>query len=410
MANPDYEPTPEREDPGEFRTHIRQLLQQQIGGEGPRVAEASVMEGVSKPKLSLTERDLLAWVRRTNMRQVSTFTRQMAILLSIGMPLLKALRSVATRSSNQKLKHVIYRVGIMVENGDPFWHALSQFPQFFPSLYVSTVRAGELSGQLDSVLGQLADYTQEHWMMRRRVWAALTYPILVVVVAVATCAILSSFIVPVFTRMFREFGQDMPPISQAIASVVRWIPQNWHWVLLAIAGVFAVYSLLYKTFPVRLLSDRIKLRLPIFGAIVHKMIAARFARTFCLLFSSGVPITESLSVCRGTMNNEVAALKINSIREGVENGRSLGESMRGQRVFPDMLSDMVTVGEQAGRLDEVLPKIADIYEDEVDVTMKSIGSIIEPLLILFIGALVLFVFAGFFAPYIRLLRAASSTF
>ena len=405
MAN--EEPTSPPEARQGFGKHIRQVIQEQLN-ERESVPEEFQMEELSQRRKSIAEKDFVWWLRPIKMRDLSNFTRELSIILSIGTPILQALRNIGLRTHNTHLREVVYRVGVMVENGEAFWHALSQFPHVFPQLYVSSIRAGELSGELDSVLKRLADHTERQWMARRRVLSALAYPALVVVVAIVVCGVLSTMVIPKFAEMFESFNADMPPLTNAIASVVMWLPKNWYWLLLGLLALIVVYRLAIRTFPARLLADRIKLRAPVIGNVTHKLIAARFARTFSMLFESGVPITETLAICRSTVDNEVVALKVDDIREGVENGKSLEASMKGGDVFPPMLTDMVAVGEQAGRLDEVLPQTADVYDNEADITLSTIGSIIEPLLIIVIALLVLLVFVGFFLPYINLLNSAAT--
>ncbi len=399
---------PERESEG-FGPHVREIIREQIR-QRARIDTPSQMDGVQRKDIPLSKRNLLWRFQRVDLREISGFTRELAILLRVGTPILQALRNIGERTTNTRLRECIYRTGVMVENGHPFWEALNQFSHLFSPLYVSTVRTGEYSGNLDEVLERLADYTEQMSHTSRRLLGILAYPALVVVVAIIICTVLSTIVVPVFRDMFETLEGEVPPLTKAITQAVAWLSVNWYWVIIGVIGVGVVYKLARLLFPVRLLADRLKLWLPVVGPLLRKIIAARFARSFAMLYRSGVPVVEALSISRGTVNNEVAALHIDQMRESVETGYSLEKGMRGGRIFPSMLADMVAVGEQSGDLNEVLRQVADVYEEEANISLNSLGTLVEPVLILIIGALVLTVFAGFFLPYIELLRAASSGF
>lgn len=390
--------------------HIRSVLRDEIGeqevtGRRPFTSELKEQKG------SVWSNDILWPLRHVNRREIGAFCREMSILLRAGVPILEGLRNVSRRTANTKLHHVLLRMGVMIENGHAFWEALERFPSVFPPLFVSSVRAGEVSGSIDAVLGRLAAYYEREYELRRRVGAALVYPGIIIVLAIAVCVVLSIFIMPVFVRLVEDFDADMPVLTEGIVNAVKLFPHVWGYVVAIPVILYIFYRfVLKKTLPGRLLIDRTKLAMPVIGSVSRKIMAARFARTFSILYHSGVPIIDALDIAHKAVGNEVAGLQMQDMRKSIERGESLEDSLKGQRAFPPLMVDMMIVGERSGRLGDVLPQIADIYEEDVSVTMSTIGPIIEPLLILAMGVIVAVVFAAFFLPYIRVLSAAGSSF
>ncbi len=387
--------------------HVREVIEREIRQHGGRRFEAeSSLADLDVRRTSILERDLLWRVRPVTLRQVSSFTRELSILLAAGVPLLAALRNLGGRVRHQKFRQVVYRVGLMVENGHPFWEALSQFPGVFSRLYVNTVKSGEISGRLDVVLAKVAGHLEKEGMLLRKLWSAMIYPTVVVVVAIAIILFLTTYTMPVFIDLFRDFNADMPLITQWVMTFAEWLPQYWYLAVISPLILVVLYQALNSTYPGRLLFDRAKISLPVVGGIVKKVTAARFARTFAILDDSGVPILECLQIIRQTVGNEIVALDVDKLRESIEGGQSLERAVNRTRAFPPLLLDMLVVGEQSGRLNSILPQIADVYEEEVDIVMASIGSIIEPALILTMGIFVAVVFSAFFLPYLNLLNSA----
>lgn len=265
---------------------------------------------------------------------------------------------------------------------------------------MSTVKASEVSGQLGPVLSRLAEFGEREYMLRRRVQGGLLYPALVVVIA-----IIVSMAISVFMRLFEELGVELPFLTRALIAVGTFLLQFWYVLVLIAAFLIIAPNFLRKTIGGRFLLDRLKLKLPLIGGIILTRVASRFARTFATLFSSGVPMLESLSISRETVGNEVVAMHLESIRKGVERGESLESSLQKSTVFPPLLADMIVVGEQSGTLDTVLGQIADIYDEEVNVSLSNLTTVIEPLLILGMGVLVALIFFSFFTPYINLIAA-----
>jgi type IV pilus assembly protein PilC len=390
----------------ELGGRIRELLQEGIQGRR-KMSSESVMDELGPEHIPLAERDILWRLRAVSRREVSMFTRELALLLGAGVPFIGALQSIGKRTLQVRMRQMIYGLGKSIENGTPFWRSLAQFPNFFPPLYVSTVRAGEVSGKLVDVLHKLADYTEGDYLLRRKVRNALIYPAVVCTVAIVIAVLLTTFVMPVFIQLFDDFELKLPLLTRLLIHAVRLLPHIWYLFLAVPAVVFVLYKLFIRTLPGRLLCDRVKLWLPIIGHLTGKVVAARFSRTLSILYHSGVPIIEAMSVMQDTVGNEVAALKIRHVRARIEEGHSLEEAFKNVHVFPPLLIDMLVIGEQSGRLDEVLPQIASIYEDELNIALSGIGALVEPLLILAMGIMVAIVFSAFFVPYISLLSSAA---
>ncbi|MBT3379326.1 MAG: type II secretion system F family protein [Lentisphaerae bacterium] len=398
-TNPQPDKKPED---ANLNEHIRAILRGEIREHGP-AETASVMEGISPEAEPFVKRDLLLRVRALSTKHLSVFTRELAILTRAGMPILQGLQTIGSRTRNQKLRDVIYRIGVMIENGDALWSSLAAFPRTFSPLYVSTVRSGELSGHLDKMLFRLADHYERESLLRSKVIAAATYPVIVLVFALAICILLASMVVPVFADLLRDFESELPFLTQVVMAFVRWLPGNWFMLILMPLAAFLVYRLLGRMFPFRLVRDRAKLSLPIIGKLNQRILASRFARTFAILYESGVHIIDALTIAKEAVDNEVANVDISRMQEAVEDGQSLEDALQNTSVFPPLFVDMVVVGEQTGALPDVLPQVAALYEEEVNIAMDNLGAIIEPALILVTGGFVATVFYAFFIPYLRLL-------
>jgi len=401
---------PERRQPAvhgsELTEHIRALLRADIQNHERGVPD-SLMQGMSPAERPLMRRDLLLPLRGVRLRQLSMFTRELSILIRAGMPVLRALHSIGSRTNDQKLQSILYRIGTMIENGQTFWGAMAAFPRTFNPLYVATVRSGELSGRLAESLLHLADHTEREFLLRRKAASAAVYPAIVLLLAVTICVVLATFIAPVFAELLEGFDAELPILTRAVMGFVSWLPAHWYWLIVVPVLIHVAYRGLTRLFPVRLVRDRVKLSFPVTGTLCRRMLAAKFARTFAILFESGINILEALAIAQEAVNNEAASLDIGKVQKAVEEGRSLEEALKQTSVFPPLLIDMMTVGEQAGTLPEVLPQIASLYEEEVNIAMNNLATVIEPLLILATGILVAGVFYAFFVPYLRLISAIS---
>lgn len=340
------------------------------------------------------------------------FTRQLATLIDSGLPLLRGLTVLAKQEPNPVLRGTIGALADSVQGGSTFSEALAQHPRIFNKLYVNMVKAGELGGVLEVVLVRLAEYQEKAHKLKNKIVSAMVYPIIVMFIAVAILVFLMLFIVPKFETMFAEMGNDaeLPMISQIVFGTSKfflkptiWIIPNIVWVFLLITLIGFLMSLWGKTKKGRRVIDSMKLKLPIFGDIQRKSAIARFSRTLGTLVTSGVPILQALNITRDTAGNVVVSDAIEKVHEAVKEGESIVSPMQTSSVFPSMVISMVDVGEETGQLPEMLLKVADVYDDEVDNAVTALTSILEPIMIVVLALVVGAVVFALFLPLIKII-------
>ncbi len=322
-------------------------------------------------------------------KDVSTFTRQFATMISAGLPLVQCLQALGQQAERKRFQEIITRVAADVEGGSTLSEAMARHPKIFDELYVNLVHVGEIGGVLDAMLARLAIYMEKSDALKHRVRTAMIYPILVITVALGVVTFLLIFIIPIFTKFYDQAGVPLPAPTQLVVSLSRFI-NGWGGVGLvvgAIVGAF-LFRMWYRTDQGRLTVDRFLLRAPIFGVLLRKIAVARFTRTLSALISGGVPILDALRITAKTAGNRIVENAVMEARERVTAGQTLGEPLRQSKVFPAMVVQMVQVGEQTGRLDDMLSKVADYYEDEVDVAVSGLTALIEPIMIVFLGIVV----------------------
>ncbi len=321
-------------------------------------------------------------------RDVSVFTRQFATMISAGLPLVQCLQALGQQAERKRFQDIIARVAADVEGGATLSEAMSRHPKVFDELYVNLVHVGEIGGVLDSMLARLAIYMEKSEALKHRVRTALVYPILVITVALGVVTFLLIFIIPIFTRFYDQAGVPLPPPTQFVVSLSRFVVTYWYGLLIGAAAIFVGFRWWYKTEAGRLTVDRFLLRAPIFGVLLRKIAVARFTRTLSALISGGVPILDALRITAKTAGNRIVENAVMDARERVTAGQTLAEPLRQSKVFPAMVVQMVSVGEQTGALDNMLGKVADYYEDEVDVAVSGLTSLLEPIMIVFLGIVV----------------------
>jgi type IV pilus assembly protein PilC len=340
------------------------------------------------------------------------FTRQLATLIDSGLPLLRGLTVLAKQEPNPVLRGTIGALADSVQGGSTFSEALAQHPRIFNKLYVNMVKAGELGGVLEVVLVRLAEYQEKAHKLKNKIVSAMVYPIIVMFIAVAILVFLMLFIVPKFETMFAEMGNDaeLPMISQIVFGTSKfflkptiWIIPNIVWVFLLVTLIGFLLSLWGKTKKGRRFIDAAKLKLPIFGDIQRKSAIARFSRTLGTLVTSGVPILQALNITRDTAGNVVVSDAIDKVHEAVKEGESIVSPMQTSSVFPSMVISMVDVGEETGQLPEMLLKVADVYDDEVDNAVTALTSILEPIMIVVLALVVGAVVFALFLPLIKII-------
>ena len=337
---------------------------------------------------------------------LTVFTRQLSTLISAGLPLLRSLRTLSKQEKNANLKKIMGVLAESVEGGTTFSEALAQHPKAFNKLYVNMVKAGELGGVLEIVLTRLAEFAEKSQRIRGKVTSAMVYPAVVLVIAVGIVTFLMLFIVPKFEAIFKDMlgGRPLPAITQIIMDLSRFIQGNF----LLIAGVLVV-AVIGLRFAVRLPGiaaavDSYKLKLPLFGDMLTKTSVARFSRTLGTLVSSGVPILQALQITRDTAGNERVSQAVEKIHDNVKEGESMVAPMEASQIFPPMVVSMVQVGEETGQLPDMLTKVADVFEEEVDTSVAGLTSLLEPVMIVLLALIVGTIVVALFLPLITIIQ------
>jgi type IV pilus assembly protein PilC len=321
-------------------------------------------------------------------KQLAAFTRQFATMINAGLPLVNCLQILQRQQDNQTLANVITDVEQEVEKGGTLADAMSRHNTIFSDLYVNMVSAGEQGGILDTILARLATHLEKSASLRSKIKTAMMYPAVVLIVVVLATAALLLFVIPIFQRMFTDLGGELPGPTRVVIAMSQFLQ---HYILFVIAGVVAViflFRMYYKTDNGQRVIDSIKLSAPIFGPLQRKMAIARFTRTLGTLVSSGVAILDGLSITSKTAGNRVVADAIMQARTSISGGENISNPLEASGVFPTMVTQMIAVGEETGGLDDMLLKIADFYEEEVDVAVAGLTSTLEPLMIVVLGGIV----------------------
>ncbi len=332
------------------------------------------------------------------------FTNQLATMIGSGLTLTSSLNVLTQQIENKKLKRVIEKVRDNVEGGNSFSGALEKHPRVFSSLFVNMIHAGEIGGALEEILRRLATFAEQAEDLKASVKTAMTYPVLILVVAVGVITFLVTGILPKFENIFLGSGVPLPMPTVILLTISRFIRAKWYMILLVVAAIVIGGYLYNRTKEGRFNLDAIKLKIPIFGSLIRKVCIARFARTLGTLIASGVPILQSLRIVQATVGNSVIASVVDNVCESVNRGENIAGPLQEGKVFPVMVGQMVAVGEEAGTLDEVLNKIADFYDKEVAFAVRSLSSIIEPVMIFFVGGLVGLVALALFLPMFNMIQ------
>jgi len=321
-------------------------------------------------------------------RDMVVFSRQFATMVNSGVPILQALQVMCEQTENNKLRRKLYEVRNDVEGGSSLYEALAKHKDVFDALYTNMVNAGETGGVLDIVLNRLAEYIEKAANLKSKVKGAMIYPAVVSVVAVGVIAIILIFVIPTFEKMFADFGGSLPAPTAFVIGLSRFVKGNIGWILLGLAVFAVLFRFFYRWERGQILVDRWVLFLPVFGPLLRKVAVARFSRTLSTMVSSGVPILYALEVVAKTAGNKTVELGVFKARKSISEGQTLAEPLDATGVFPPMVIHMLSIGESTGSLDTMLSKVADFYDDEVDVAVSNLTSLIEPIMIVFLGVVV----------------------
>lgn len=375
------------------------------------MAEAALRRrGMSQIRVKPKPKDLLEGTfleGRVKDRDMVIFSRQFATMIDSGVPILQALQVMCEQTENPKLRRKLYEVRNDIEGGSSLYEALGKHPDVFDDLYTNMVNAGEAGGVLDVILDRLATYIEKAANLKSKMRAALIYPGVVTFVAVAVVAIILIFVIPTFEQLFSDFGGALPAPTQFVIGLSRWVKGNLLGLFLGGVGLVVGLRLFYRSERGRRLVDQFVLNVPVFGPLLRKFAVARFSRTFSTMVSSGVPILQALDIVARTSGNAIVESGVQDARTSIAEGQTLSDPLDATGVFPPMVVHMISIGETTGSLDSMLGKIADFYDDEVDVAVNTLTALIEPILIVFLGVVVGGLVVSMYLPIFKIAGTVS---
>lgn len=382
----------------ELRQRSLTPVRVQAGGKkGKKPAEQPGPGGAAKPaggfSLSFGKQ-----VAKANREELVLFTRQLSTMIGAGLSLIESIEVLADQAETPGLKTTCQRLSSELRAGSDLSSAMEQCPKAFSPLYISMVRAGEASGQMDVILERLAEYTEAAEELRREVKSAMTYPVISLALVLGITAFLMIGVVPTFRQVFESLNSNLPKITKLTLATSDWMRNSWPTLLGMIALAAAGFFMFSKTKFGSFFLDHARLRLPVFGPLARKIALARFSRTFATLIRSGVPIMGTLDIVSNTAGNQVVSRAVDASKESVRNGNMLSEPLSQSKVFPPMVVRMIAIGERSGALEVLLEKIAEFYDSQVKAQIKALTSLIEPLLISFMGIIVGGVVLSVFLP------------
>ncbi|MCB4791509.1 MAG: type II secretion system F family protein [Elusimicrobia bacterium] len=330
------------------------------------------------------------------------FTRRLADSIKGGLTLTRALSVIERATENEELKKITKEILVMVQEGFSLSQALKKYPEVFPNIYLGMVQAGESAGLLDSVLLKLAEFNEKETELRYRINAALAYPAIMMGVGLLSVFFLLGFVIPRFEVMFQDLGQSIPLPTKILISISNSLRQGW-WLYLLIAAALSVFAVKFsRSDKSREVFSKIKLNLPLFGAFFRKDLISRFIRMLSVLLGNGVPVLEALALAKNSIGNRVFEQEIEKIYKSVKDGHGLVEPITKSRFFPPMVSEMISIGDETGRLEESLAKTADTYDREVEYSVKTLTTLLEPVIILFAGIVVCFIAISMLLPVFQM--------
>ena len=344
--------------------------------------------------------------------ELSVFCRQFSTMVDAGVSLVRCLTVLQEQATSVRLKRIMADIQSEVEAGNSLSKAMSKYPRVFSNLFLGLIRAGEVGGVLEESLQRLSSFLEKDMEMRRKVKAAMTYPAIVLFVAVAIVLGLVTFIVPTFMNLFKELGvKEFPVMTQVLMDfsdlLLKGFPYRQLTIIAVLFALFTGFKLFVRTKFGRRVFDRFKLKVPVFGKLNHKIALARFSRTLGTLLVSGVPILQAMETVAGTVDNEILSEAIMHCRSRIREGDRIGDPLRKSGLFPPMVVQMISIGEESGALDSMLTKVAEFYEQEVDAALEALTSAIEPIMIVLLGGIVCFIVVAMFMPMVSIIESLS---
>jgi type IV pilus assembly protein PilC len=377
----------------------------EVRGEVRAVSETVVTTNLRRQGIRVTKikRQTLRGGRSITQRDITFFTRQLATMLKAGVPMLQSFDIVSRGHSNARFSRLMLQIKGKIESGSSLSQALREHPAQFDELYCNLVHAGETSGTIDAILDRLAVYLEKILAIKSKIKSALFYPISVMVVAVVVVWVIMVWVIPSFKQVFTSFGADLPAPTLIVIAISDFVVRWWWLVFIFIAaGITAMLLLYRRSKRFRYGFDRVLLKVPVIGEIVQKATIARWTRTLATMFTAGVPLVESLDAVAGAAGNAVYADATRKIQTEVSTGTSLTNSMASTQVFPTMVLQMVQIGEESGSLDGMLSRVADFYEREVDDSVAALSSLLEPIIIVFLGVIIGGLVVAMYLPIFKL--------
>jgi len=363
-------------------------------------------KGVNVKSVKAKPKDISEYIPllqpRVKERDMVVFVRQFATMIDAGLPIMQCLEILREQQSNQTLKRIIKQIRRDVEEGSTFSDAIRKHPKVFDNLFVNLVAAGEVSGILDVILNRLAVYIEKMASLKKKIKGAMTYPAIVVGVAVVVIAVILVYVIPVFAGLFRDAGVSLPPVTLLVMNLSAFAQSYFHWGIVGFILFVIAIRRIRRTSRGREWTDQILLKLPVFGLLLRKVAIARFTRTLGTMLESGVPILDSLEVVSAATGNKVIENAIRKARIAIAEGHPVAEPLAETKMFPPMVTQMIAVGEATGALDNMLGKIADFYDEEVDTAVDSLTALLEPMLIVFLGVTVGGLLIAMYLPIFQL--------
>lgn len=344
----------------------------------------------------------ISGIKKIQKMEVVPFTRQIASMIGAGMPILATIQTLEEQCANKEFRKVLAYVRETIEGGDPMSRALAAFPAIFDEMYVNMVVAGEQSGEFAGILKRLAVIMHATARLKQRVKSAMTYPTVIVSIALLLSACLIQFVVPIFANMFSGFGKDLPALTQSLVDLSNFVKGNWYYLLGGLVVFVVLFRRWKKTESGRYKFDRFKLKMPIFGPLNLKSGIGRFCRLLAQMTNAGVPILKSLEVVAGSVGNRVLEKSILDARKEVEQGNQLNVALDGKPFMPVIMVRMIAAGEKAGKLEDMLDSVADSYDEEVEALLATLTALMEPFLMVFLGGIIGTIVMAMFMPIFKL--------
>ncbi len=341
---------------------------------------------------------------KISMRDIALFTRQFSTMLSAGLNMMEGLKIQRKQVTNKGMKNLLTDIIGDMEGGSQLGEAMANHKDVFGDLYVNMVKAGEKGGALDSTLPRLAAYLEKDMALRAKIKGAMIYPLVIGIVLVVAIAVLMIFVVPIFEQLFKGFGAELPMMTKSVLMFSKFIQNFWWLIIIIVVGILQGIRFVKKTKPGLYFFDRMALKYPVFGDLMLKQAIARFTRTLATLQSSGVPIIDALTVTANTSGNKILEDAILAARDSIKEGESISEPLEASKLFPPMVTQMIRIGEKTGQLDDMLNRVADFYDEEVDTAVTNLTTALEPIIMVVMGITVGYIVIAMYMPQFQLIQ------